>query len=125
MATEETKPPRVTSAAKAHQIEEVEARLYRHRAETVVHAAAVGDRLRSAMTSPFTLVGAASLGFAVAWWYPRRRSEPEPHHEKRDTGEDQGASMLSTLMSGLNLAGMAMSLFPIGAGAAGDDADPR
>ena len=119
MATEEREPVRPKGAALGREIDDVEARLYRRRADVRAHAGAVGDRLREAMSSPLTLVGAAGLGFAVAWFYPRRKTEIE------DTGEQQGTSVLGNIMSGLNLAGLVMSLFPPGAGYAADDTDPR
>ena len=70
------------------------------------------------MASPFTLVGAAGLGFAVAWFYPRRRVEAD------ETGE-QGTSVLASIMSGLNLAGMVLSMFPASTSSGDQNTDPR
>ena len=107
-------------AALGREIENVEARLLQRRADVRRHAAAVGDKLSEAMASPLTLVGAAGLGFAVAWYYPRRKADAA------DSGEG-GMSTLGTIMSGLNLAGMVLSIFPPSGAAAAQEGstDPR
>ena len=112
------------------EIAEVEARLERRWADTRLHAAAVGDSVRANLASPYTLIGAAGLGFGIAWYYQQREPKPkvrEPQFEQPRAGPDEGASMLTTLLNGLNLAGMVISLFPTHAGSGSGDAesDPR
>jgi len=114
-------PRHLSRAERGREIETVEARLLQRRADARRHAAAVGDRLSEVMTSPLTLIGAAGIGAAVAWYYPRRKAEVEP------PGEEGRTSALATIMSGLNLAGMMLSLFPAhgNAGPQEESADPR
>ena len=118
----------LSRAALGPRIESVEARLYQRRIDTRRHAAVVGDRLSEAMTSPYTLVGAVGLGFAVAWFYPRRRDDAPDSADAgaaaaAASGED-GTSALATIMSGLNLAGMVLSMFPPSAPQE-ENTDPR
>ena len=112
------------------EIAEVEARLERRWADTRLHAAAVGDNVRAKLASPYTLIGAAGLGFGIAWYYQQREPKPkvrERHYERSSAAPEEGASMMTTLLNGLNLAGMVISLFPTHAGSGSGDAetDPR
>ena len=107
------------------KIGEVQARLYERRASAKTHAAMVGQRLKKTLTSPATLIGAAGVGFAIAWFYPRRKG-PEPEREPGQVlGGKDSTSVMSALMSGLNLAGMVISMFPATAGASAETTDPR
>jgi hypothetical protein len=112
------------------EIAEVEARLSRRWAETRIHAAAVGDDVRAKLTSPYTLLGAAGVGFGIAWYYQQREPRPkerEPREERRQSESEEGPSMMTTLLNGLNLAGMVISLFPTNAtsGSGETENDPR
>ena len=119
----------LSHAARGREIESVETRLYRRRNDARRHAAVVGDRLSDAMTSPYTLVGAVGLGFAVAWLYPRRRADRTDETDTADPSPaagsgEEGTSALATIMSGLNLAGMVLSMFPPSAPQE-ENTDPR
>ena len=111
------------------EIAEVEARLAQRWTDTRIHASAVGNDLRGKLSSPYTLIGAAGVGFGIAWYYQQRepRTEREPRPDPRRTEPDQGASMMTTLLNGLNLAGMIISMFPTNAtsGSGETENDPR
>ena len=113
------------------EIAEVEARLSQRWADTRIHASAVGDDLRMKLSSPYTLIGAAGVGFGIAWYYHQRepRAEREARSDRRAerAQPDQGASMMTMLLNGLNLAGMVISLFPPNAtsGSGETENDPR
>lgn len=112
------------------EIAEVEERISRRWTDVRVHAGAVGDTLRVKLSSPFTLIGAAGLGFGIAWYYQQREPKPpdsEPRREPRDADEsDRGASLMTTLLNGLNLAGMVISMLPANAASGSDaESDPR
>lgn len=105
------------------EIGAVAQRLDRRWVDTRVHAAALNHNAREALSSPFALLGAVGLGFGVAWFFPKRR-EPEPAQSPQDTG----ASVTTSILNALNLAGMVMSMFPAaGPESGGGDAadDPR
>ena len=108
------------------EIEAIDKRLYRRRADMRAHAGIVGQQVRAKLSSPVALIGAVGLGFAVAWFFPKRR-EPEP----ADSPNDAGAATTSSILNLLNLAGMALSLFPSLGGAvrssegAASGEDPR
>ena len=103
------------------QIDDVEGRLYRRRLDARNHAAKLGIGLRGKLASPLTLVGAAGLGFGVAWFYRRRKPDDKPAVEN----DKQPTSVLATIMSTLNFAGMVVSMFPQPASFVESDSDPR
>jgi hypothetical protein len=114
-----------------NEIAEVEARLHRRWLDTRVHASEVGNSLRDTLSSPYTLIGAAGVGFGVAWYYQQRDPVPrakKPEPIRGSSGQDEGTSMLTTILNGLNLAGMVISMFPTDgqrAPAGSAKADPR
>jgi hypothetical protein len=113
------------------EIAEIEARLLQRWADTRLHASVVGNSLRDKLTSPYTLIGAAGVGFGIAWYYQQRDPPPKvkkPEPRRDSSGPDEGVSMLTTILNGLNLAGMVISMFPTDGqrSAAGSaEADPR
>ena len=111
------------------EIAEVEARLSERWKDTRIHATALGNDLREKLSSPYTLIGAAGVGFGIAWYYHHRepRVEREARPDPRRTEPDQGASMMATLLNGLNLAGMIISMLPANAtsGSGETENDPR
>src|SRR5689334_22991745 len=106
MSAIDTQPSK-SFAQTGTEIDAVEKRLYRRRADLRAHAGIVGQEVRVKLSSPVALIGAVGLGFAVAWFFPKRRA-PEP----ADSPNDAGAATTSSILNLLNLAGMALSLFP-------------
>ena len=93
------------------QIGDAERRLARRRHSSSMHAAALAQRLRDAVSSPIALLLAAGVGFAASQLSLLRKTEPP---ERVDAGGAGGHSLLATIMEGLGLAGTLMAMLPKG-----------